>query len=82
MTHIYNLHGFAPRSDWLRWSCRTCGRTVDQDRQTGRITVQVSGTESVIHGGHAGQHHIFDIPEVGAFEVGGPVGRFLSQLEG
>lgn len=59
MIHLYDLHGGAPRENWLRWSCKQCGRVVDQDRATGTIVVQTAGAD-LPHGGHAGQHHVFD----------------------
>ena len=80
MTHIYRMRSFAPEPDVVAWTCPECGRLVHQHTRTGAITVQIAGAESTIHGGHAGPRHIFDVPEVGAFEVGGVVGRFLEQL--
>ncbi len=47
---------------------------------TGAIVVHVAGAESAIHGGRAGRCHIFDTPERGAFEVGGPWERALDGL--
>lgn len=72
--HTYRLHGFAPKENYLRWSCTVCPRVVDQDRRTGEIEVIYAGAESAIHGGRAGALHIFDQPELGAFESGPWVG--------
>lgn len=80
MTHLYRLCGAAPRAGVLRWSCTASPRVVDEDRRTGAILVIVAGLETVDHGGHAGAHHVFDVPERGAFEVGGAVGRFIEGL--
>jgi hypothetical protein len=70
MIHTYHLHGGAPEAGWLRWSCGDCPRVVDMNRQTGAISVIYAGAESCIHGGRSGALHIFDQPEVGAFEAG------------
>lgn len=70
MIHTYRLHGFAPGDGLLRWSCRDCPRVVDQDRRTGAVMVIYAGAESCTHGGRSGHLHIFDQPELGAFEAG------------
>jgi hypothetical protein len=70
MIHRYRLHGFAPKDGYLRWLCEVCPRIVDQHRQTGAIEVVWAGAESCVHGACESGHHIFDSPEVGAFELG------------
>lgn len=69
--HLYRLCGAAPREGAVRWICQECPRVVDQDTRTGAIVVFRAGAESAIHGGRHAAYHIFDVPEVGAFEVGG-----------
>ncbi len=78
--HLYRLCGFAPREGHIRWSCTSCPRVVDQETRTGAIIVLHAGAESAIHGGRHGQHHIFDQPELGAFEAG-PWREVLKGLE-
>jgi hypothetical protein len=68
-----------PAPGVVRWVCTACPRVVDQT-QAGAILVRVAGVESVDHAGRAGLHHIFDQPEAGAFELAGPMGRFLEGL--
>ena len=80
MTHIYRLRAFAPKEGHLLWTCTACPRVVEQDRRTGTIPVIEACLEKVDHGGHDGAHAVFDIPERGAFEVGGAVGRFIKGL--
>lgn len=75
MIHLYDLHGGAPRENWLRWSCKACGRVVDQDRGTGSLVVVHPGQDPP-HGGQAGQHHVFDWP----LPVAGPWERALGDL--
>lgn len=80
MTHLYRLCAFAPAPGVLRWTCQRCPRVVQQDLRTGAITVQVAGLESVDHAGRSGAHHVFDRPELGAFEAGGKMAAFLEGL--
>ncbi len=54
MIHTYRLHAFAPALGWLRWSCATCGRAIDQNVQSGALTVRVAGQDAP-HGGRAGR---------------------------
>lgn len=70
MIHTYRLHAFATPAGHLRWSCMVCPRVVEQDRATGNVTVIYAGAESCVHGGREGSLHIFDIPDLGAFEMG------------
>lgn len=78
MIHTYRLHGGAPKENHLRWSCRECPRVVDQDRQTGEVSVIYAGAESCIHGACESGHHIFDTPDLGET---GPWARALGREE-
>ena len=80
MIHPYRLHSFAPRLNWLRWSCAQCGRTVDQDRVTGALVVVVAGADAPHTGGSAGRWSIWDAP-TGDVRVEGPWEKALEGLE-
>lgn len=76
--HHYRLASFACPDGAYRWECTSCPRIVHQ--KAGKIEVQVAGLESAVHVGRENILSIVDEPERGAFEVDGPIGRFIRSL--